>query len=349
MSKMPEDVKNDLTKFSEESGTDIEEVKKMFKEEYNADYMSGYDEESGERAKQAAWVVRAELSNNFGGNVVYEGVIFQTTPVQEKETKNDPEKTYVFSDIFGMFKSEKDKKGGFKPVKIRCFGDAAPLTGTLPLNVPVKLGVSESDYQGRTNLAISNGIKCTVIESSKAGFNMRDFIISAYKKNDSDSVPMKIEEVKYKRSKDDDDKKVICGRVKRSSVKSSKKGNLLANYIIYDDERGPDEVMFVSTMLTEQLWESGALVWVVGTNGEPEEQYKDSPSESMFADFVVGILPKRVPQDKIEAMIQNAKKEQVAKSHSKAPAQVEDSPDTSGLKGVIGSSDTPQVKFDGWD
>lgn len=343
-SDIPEDIKKDLTLYAKENGIELSEVKKMFKEEYNSEYLQSY--EPDERARQAAYVVRAELSADFGGNVVYDGVIFQTTPTQTKDKKDDPTKEYTFSDIFGMFKSGNEKNAKFQPIKIRCFNDAVAGVNGLPLNTPIKINVSESEYNGNLNLSISGDIKYTIIEKASKGFNLRDFVEGNIGK------AIRIEEVPFKYSENDDDKRVIKGRVKGRSIKTSKKGNLLAKYIIYDDERGPDSVMFISTMLTDQLWDKGALIWAVGTNKEPEAQYKDSKSQSMFADFVVGIIPKKVQPDKFKAMLSNAKKELEAKGTDTPPAPVEvpDAPDISGLQEVMQKEDAPEnVDFSEWD
>jgi len=336
---VPEDIKKNLTEYAKENGVDIKEVQKMFKEEYNSDYMNGYTHD--EKCKQAAFVVRAELASSFGGNVVYDGVVFQTTPPQEKPTKDDPSKTYKFSDIYGMFKSSEKKKGKCEPIKIRCFGDTAGLTSDLPLNTMLKINVSESEYQGNLNLSIGgDSIGYTEPEGVKDGFNLRDFI------QEQLGEPIRIEEVPYKRSKDDDEKKIVKGRVKSRRIGVSKKGNLLAKYTIYDDERGVDDVMYISTMLTDQLWDKGALVWAIGTNSEPDKEYKN---ESMFCDFVVGLLPKKVGDKEFDAMVRNAlEEEKKTIGSSSVPSEVPEEPDTSGLQEVMNGNVEPDVDLKGW-
>ena len=209
------------------------------------------------------------------------------------------------------------------------------------MNTPLKLNVSESEYRGNLNLSIGgDAVVYTEPEGVKEGFNLRDFI------QEQLGEPIRIEEVPYKRSEDEYDKKIVRGRVKSRRVGVSKKGNLLAKYTIYDDERGLDDVMYISTMLTDQVWDKGALVWAVGTNSEPKQEYRN---ESMFCNLIVGLLPKKVNEKELEAMIRNALKEVEKTIGSSSEIDgVPEEPDTSGLQEVMNSDVEPDVDLDRW-
>jgi len=345
--KVPEEVKNDLKSFADEYNLPIEDVKKMFRDEYEKEYLSDYEEENGERAKQAAFIVKAELAaSGKGDSSVLEGVVFSVSGVEEKEKKNKPGEFYKVCDIRGLF--SEDPKKGFVMTRIRCFNDVALVAKNIPKNIPIKVNVSSDEYNGKVSYSMSNSLHYQVIESTKVGFNLRDFIRKAIKpRKEGESVVMKIEEVPYRLSEDDDDYKVLEGRVKRSGIKTSEKGFTYVSYTIYDDFRGTDEVMYVKVGLTDQVFDTGALIWVIGINKEPDGNYQNT-APSMFAETVVGMIPKTIDQDKYDAMIENAKKESESKkSGAKMAEKTVKDTDFSGLKKVAKDSKS-MTELGGW-
>ena len=82
---VPEDVKAELTKFSKDFNIPLEEVQEIFKKEYESDCLADFDEANGDRARQAKFIVMADLSSRGGNDDIYEGVAFQVTEVMDAE------------------------------------------------------------------------------------------------------------------------------------------------------------------------------------------------------------------------------------------------------------------------
>jgi len=346
---VPEEVKKDLKKFSEEYNLSMDDVKAMFREEYDKDYLADYDEQNGDRARQAALIVKAELAASGVGNVaVLEGVVFSVSGVLEAEKKKKPGETYKYCDIRGMF-SPNPKKEDFTMVRVRVFdgnSGIASVAKNLPRNKPIKLNVSADEYNGRMSYSISNSLHYQQVETGKDGVNLRNFIKNNIKpRNDDDTAFVKIEEIPYKLSEDDEDYKIVEARVKRSNIRQSEKGFTYVSYVLYDDFRGTDEVMYVKVGLTDEIFDTGALVWVIGINKEPDPNY-DNDAPSMFAEAVVGVIPKTVSQEKYDAMLSNASKEAESKSAGEKMAEKAKDTDFSGLKKIAKDGGDPSKLTD---
>ena len=107
--------------------------------------------------------------------------------------------------------------------------------------------------------------------------------------------------------------------------------------------------MYIKTTLTKQFYDKGALIWCVGLNNPPDPKYQ-SNAESMWANVVIGIVPKLVPDEKIGPMKDNALKEWENKNagEKKAEDKVKDT-EFAGLEEVVkdeSAKTVPDMK--GW-